>query len=175
MPDSKYSVYMPCSRSWVNPFDIQPTDKISIPDIARKLSRIYRFGGASPITVAQHCIMVAEAVEEEHKPYALLHDAYEALTFDCPRPIKHVIAFEFGYDAISYDEMEDRAIRRLFPMFGLMPGIPTEVLDADDLACQTEYDAMLAGGYYGVDLMNPDQAFHAFITAWAVCGRGVAV
>lgn len=173
MPD--YRVYMPCSRTWVDPFDIKSTDAISIPDIARKLSRIFRFGGSSPITVAQHCIMVAEAVEDEHKPYALLHDAFEALTFDVPRPVKPRTGFQFGADFVSYDEMEYRGLCRILQIFDILPHIPSEVREADDRACQLEYHALIAGGYdYGVQPMSSDQAFHAFITAWALCGRGVA-
>jgi hypothetical protein len=177
MPD--YRVYMPCSRTWVDPFDLDPAN-ITINDIARKLSRIFRFGGASPITVAQHCVMVAAFVDHEHKPYALLHDAYEALTFDCPRPVKRNTAFILGGETVSYNEIEDRMLARILKRFGLMSVIPPGVAYADDRACQLEYDALMRGGYakdFSADPEAPDLAMQNFITEWHLVRnrRGVAV
>lgn len=70
---------------------------IVIEDIAWALSRMPRFSGHSipyvPYSVAQHCIRVAEELEE-HGPdiqlYGLLHDAAEAYINDLPSPVKHI-------------------------------------------------------------------------------------
>jgi hypothetical protein len=83
------------SGRWVNPFDPDP-DQIHIGDIARALANLCRFGGHSRVfySVAQHCVIVSEHVEQrvaaaEDSLAALMHDATEAYLGDLPHPIKH--------------------------------------------------------------------------------------
>lgn len=79
---------------------------INIQDIAWGLSRMSRFCGQTvteiPYNVAQHCLFVANEVEEmliyhgkidqikRLELLALLHDAAEAYTGDLPSPVKHL-------------------------------------------------------------------------------------
>ena len=79
----------------VNPFDPDP-DQIELADIARALANQCRFGGhcLTFYSVAQHCVLVSELIEEEGGDAedalaALMHDAAEAYLGDLPHPIKH--------------------------------------------------------------------------------------
>src|SRR5690606_2723306 len=73
-------------------FDLaNPTaDMVDTADLAHSLSMQCRFNGhtSSFYSVAQHCLLVAELVPEEHKLAALLHDATEAYVGDLVRPLK---------------------------------------------------------------------------------------
>lgn len=81
----------------VDHFDLRPED-ISLPEIARRLSRIHRFASASPWTVAEHCLAAAAWAEaadlpESYLRCALLHDAAEAWLGDVPSPLKKRLRF----------------------------------------------------------------------------------
>lgn len=75
---------------------LNPTpDEICIEDIAHALSMICRYGGhvSRFYSVAEHCCIIADLVEQEGKDSsevlaALLHDASEAYVCDIPRPVK---------------------------------------------------------------------------------------
>lgn len=66
-------------------------------DIAARLSRIVRFNGAPrALSVAQHCVMGADALYRETGHAALaghfvLHDAHEAILGDIARPVVDLI------------------------------------------------------------------------------------
>ncbi|ESY72326.1 hypothetical protein X740_33295 [Mesorhizobium sp. LNHC221B00] len=63
-------------------------------DVAEGLARICRFGGAvpgNPYSVAQHCVVGADAALEETRDanvaaYFLLHDAHEFVFGDMTKP-----------------------------------------------------------------------------------------
>jgi uncharacterized protein len=83
------------SGRWVNPFDPDPS-QLDPDDIARALANQCRFGGHCRIfySVAQHCVIVSELIEErggdaEDAMAALMHDAAEAYLGDMPHPLKH--------------------------------------------------------------------------------------
>lgn len=66
---------------------------IDIDDIALSLSGIYRFGGRSQISVAQHCVMCCDYASHKGFPARvnlalLLHDAHEAYLGDISRPVR---------------------------------------------------------------------------------------
>jgi len=76
--------------------DPQP-DQIDINEIARSLSNTVRYRGFLRhgifYSVAEHCVHCAElAFKNRYTPgtvfYALMHDAAEAYTGDCPKPLK---------------------------------------------------------------------------------------
>lgn len=76
-------------------------------EIARGLSTIGRFGGAIDITfsVAQHSVLMAEAVEDETgdpelAAFCLLHDAHETPFGDIPSPTKAAIAEEMAASVV---------------------------------------------------------------------------
>lgn len=88
---------------FINP-DIE---QISIDDIVTSLSRNHRFGGFSPLKIAQHIIEVVELMvrkarednpditEEEIAEIVLvglLHDFPEYVVGDCPTPFKQLLA-----------------------------------------------------------------------------------
>lgn len=64
--------------------------QIRIDDICHGLAHVCRFNGQPRhhYSVAQHSLIVADIVPQEHKLAALLHDATEAYVADIARPIK---------------------------------------------------------------------------------------
>ncbi|RIA22635.1 hypothetical protein DFO61_3325 [Ectopseudomonas oleovorans] len=64
--------------------------QIRIDDICHGLAHVCRFNGQTRhhYSVAQHSLIVADIVPQEHKLAALLHDAAEAYMADIARPIK---------------------------------------------------------------------------------------
>ena len=71
------------------PLDPRP-EEIFIEDIAHALSLSCRFGGQCKkfYSVAEHCILAAEAAPNELKLTTLMHDSSEAYLSDVVRPIK---------------------------------------------------------------------------------------
>src|SRR4051812_20612492 len=71
------------------PLDAQPEDVDPL-DIAAALSMLCRYGGhvSRFYSVAEHCLLMSEAVAPEHALWALLHDATEAYMGDMVRPLK---------------------------------------------------------------------------------------
>jgi hypothetical protein len=103
-----------------SPLDPEP-GAIEVEDIAHALSHLCRFGGHSTIfySVAQHCCLVADAVERggaqpEEVLWALLHDASEAYLGDLPHPLKHRSAL-----GAFYREIEGPLQAAILERFGL--------------------------------------------------------
>jgi hypothetical protein len=104
---SKASAIQTYSGRRVSPFAPEPGD-IEIEDISHALSHLCRFGGhcRTFYSVAQHCCVVADAVEAaggdaETALAALLHDASEAYLGDLPHPLKHRSPLGEHYRAIE--------------------------------------------------------------------------
>lgn len=75
-------------------YPLDPTpDEIEWTDIAASLSKLCRYNGHTSgfYSVAEHCILLADAVPEEFALEALLHDAAEAYVGDLVAPIKSAI------------------------------------------------------------------------------------
>lgn len=64
-------------------------DQFVIEDIAHSLARQCRFTGHvyNHYSVAQHCCIVHDNVQERIRPHALLHDAHEAYLGDPAAPV----------------------------------------------------------------------------------------
>lgn len=101
-------------------------DMIALSDIARGLARLPRYLAQTNMlmTVAEHCMYVADNVPEEVRLEALLHDAAEAYTGDIPSPLKHLIK-----DSIK--PIEQRIERAIADRFKLQYPWPKAVKDMD--------------------------------------------
>jgi hypothetical protein len=111
--------------------DPKPED-INIRDIAHALSNLCRFGGHSPIfySVAEHSVLVSEAVPVKDALWGLLHDASEAYLCDIPRPFKQYLT--------NYKELEERIQRAIGDAFNLPWPIPEPVHFIDRNIVATE-------------------------------------
>ena len=119
------------------PLDPRP-DEIDAADIAHALSLLCRYGGHVDrfYSVAEHCVLMSEAVAPEHALAALLHDATEAYVVDVPRPLKRQLA--------GYREIEAAVWRAICLRFGLVGDLPAEVHEADNRILLTERDALMS-------------------------------
>jgi 5'-deoxynucleotidase YfbR-like HD superfamily hydrolase len=127
------------SGRYVNPLAVRAAD-IDIRDIAHHLSHICRYTGASPVhySVAQHCWLVSELLEQRH-PHdydlqlaGLLHDAAEYLFNDLASPVKSAPQMAW------YRELERETARLILRTFGLDDSLLARVKPADDLIFQRE-------------------------------------
>ncbi len=116
------------------PLDPRP-EEIHIEDIAHALAHQCRFGGHCRFfySVAQHSVLVSNAVPPEHALWGLLHDAAEAYLVDLPRPIKRYSEMGDLYRAI-----EGRLMKAICYRFMLPVDEPPEVKRADDVLLMTE-------------------------------------
>lgn len=116
----------------------RPAD-VSLLDIARHLSSINRFNGATwpRVNVACHSIRVARSVQS-HGPrlflLALLHDAHEAYVGDITTPVRHVI----GSTAI--EDLTRRIDAAIYAAVGIDPPTAAEqaVIESADRAALVE-------------------------------------
>lgn len=122
------------------------SDEVDTADIAHALSLLCRYGGHVDrfYSVAEHCVLMSQAVPPEHALVALLHDATEAYVCDVPRPLKRQLV---GYDAI-----EDGVWTVIAYRFGVALGLPRAVKDADNAILLTERNALMPRAErWGVD------------------------
>lgn len=92
-------------------------DDVTVKRIARGLGNICRYSGQvrTYYSVAEHSILVASQVPQEHQMAALLHDASEALGLgDLPAPVKALCP--------AYRELEAVVMAVVEQRFGLAPG-----------------------------------------------------
>ncbi len=146
--------------------------------IAKALSVIPRFNGLNPVgaySVAQHCVMGADAVANETgnstlAGFFLLHDAHEAYIGDWTRPTISVLsqAFTelFGVPAGWMDEAVHRVKSRIdaqiftkagLPVIGLPGPLPQPARDMDERMLQAEALALFGSKppQYGEDDLRP--------------------
>jgi hypothetical protein len=118
------------------PLDPQAED-LYLGDIAHALSLLCRYGGHVDrfYSVAEHCVLMSEAVAPEHALAALLHDATEAYVVDVPRPLKAVL--------LDYSPIEDRLWRVIAGRYGISATLPVEVVEADSRILLTERTALM--------------------------------
>lgn len=112
---------------------------IDIKDIAHALSNLCRFGGHTRqfYSVAEHSVRVARELNSRSLQLtALLHDAAEAYLVDMPRPVKKYIA--------GYEMMENRVMEAIARRFKIQFPLPKQVIDADNMLLEREYDELLA-------------------------------
>jgi uncharacterized protein len=114
-------------------FPMSPrVEDIDIHDIAHSLSMQCRFNGHCRefYSVAQHSVLVSQAVPAEFALWGLLHDAAEAYVSDLPRPVKKQIP--------TFGEAEDRLLEVIVKHFGLAWPMPEAVREMDDALLMTE-------------------------------------
>lgn len=113
-------------RVW--PLAPAPED-IHIQDIAHALSNQCRWGGHTRefLSVAQHCVMVAQWCPPGLQLVGLLHDAAEAYLQDLVRPLKRSLR---AAGITTYDDAETEMLNVVMQRFGL-PQLP---VDHDGLA-----------------------------------------
>ena len=132
------------------PMDPHPNDVDRL-DIAHALSLLCRYNGHIQrfYSVAEHCVLMSEAVAPEHALWALLHDATEAYVGDMIRPLKRSMP--------DYRAAEDRVMRAISVRFGIPDAMPAEVKDADNRILLTERDALMppSGHTWGQDGLVP--------------------
>lgn len=122
------------------------SDEIEPSDIAHALSLLCRYGGHIDrfYSVAEHCVLMSQAVAPENALVALLHDATEAYVGDVVRPLKRQLP---GYKVI-----EDRVWYTIAVRFGLDVMVPAEVKEADNRILITERLALMPKAErWGVD------------------------
>jgi uncharacterized protein len=162
------------SGRWVNPFDPDP-EQLDPGDIARALANQCRFGGHSRVfySVAQHCVIVSELVEEgggdaEDAFAALMHDATEAYLGDMPHPIKHRSPL-----GAAFKEAEAELEAAIRNRFAIKPDVP-EIKRVDRALLATERRAFSEETWHWPELESvepldieliawpPDEAAAAF-------------
>lgn len=118
------------------PLDPQPHE-IDREDIAHALSLLCRYGGHVDrfYSVAEHCVLMSQAVAPEHALAALLHDATEAYVVDVPRPLKSVL--------IGYHAIEIAVWVAICARFRIAGDLPAEVKEADNRILLTERAALM--------------------------------
>lgn len=100
-------------------------DDIDPGDISHALSMLCRYAGHVErfYSVAEHSVLMSQAVAPEHALAALLHDATEAYLVDVPRPVKRYLP--------EYVVLEQMAWTAICMRFGLELDLPAEVKQAD--------------------------------------------
>jgi len=138
-----------------DPIDIDPLD------IAHALSMLCRYNGHVDrfYSVAEHCILMSNAVPAKDALWALLHDATEAYVGDMIRPLKRFMP--------EYRTVEDRLMEAIASRFGLTGTMPASVKDADNRILLTERAALLsvspAPWGFGLEDLDP---LPVFISGW---------
>lgn len=120
-------------------------------DIAHALSQLCRFAGHIDrfYSVAEHCVLMSQAVPPEHALAALLHDATEAYVVDVPRPLKRYLP--------DYQAIEQQTWYAIAYRFGLDFELPAEVKDADNRILRNERAALFsrAEAWPAIDDLEP--------------------
>jgi uncharacterized protein len=118
------------------PLDPRPRD-FDITDIAHALSMLCRYNGHVDqfYSVAEHCVLISQAVRPEYALDGLMHAAAEAYVGDMIRPLKVNIG--------QYKAIEDGILYVLAGRFGTTWPIPEEVHEASNRILLTERAALL--------------------------------
>ena len=106
--------------------------KIPIEVIAHSLSNLCRFTGHTEefYSVAQHSVLVSEAVPKEFALQGLMHDVAEVVTGDISTPFKLLLA--------DLEEIEERIEAEMYTSYGLPAKLDPVVKQADIAVFATE-------------------------------------
>jgi hypothetical protein len=112
-------------------------EEILIEDIAHSLSLLCRFAGHSErfYSIAEHCVHIADWIDDEHKLTALLHDASEAYLVDIPKPVKMHLP--------DYVKIEKHLEEVISNKFGMQFPFHPMVKEGDNRILITERDTLL--------------------------------
>lgn len=139
---------MSSSSSWMQTYSgrqfwpLEPkAEHLAIEDIAHSLANQCRFAGHTTrfYSVAQHSVLVSQAVSEESALWGLLHDASEAYLVDFPRPLKYDGEFRERY---KFFEGELMAV--ICEKYKLPIDMPADVKQADEVLLATEKRDLMA-------------------------------
>jgi hypothetical protein len=110
-------------------------EEVHIDDVAKHLSRLCRFGGATNkfMSVAEHCWHCSQIVPEHEALEALLHDAAEAYVGDMIRPLKTLPGL-----GDLYLKVESGIERVVAERFDLVYPWPKSVKKADEFVVGAE-------------------------------------
>jgi hypothetical protein len=140
MPENLYTPN--CARTvsgrYVNLIDPDPAT-LDLGDITWALANVPRFGGhlPQPWSVAQHSLLVASLVPEEHKLQALGHDFSEAFLQDLHPDLKANVP--------EYKVVEERMMQAIAKRFGMPWPMSPEVKAADKHALEIEWKYIMLG------------------------------
>ena len=106
-------------------------------DIAESLAKQCRFNGHCKefYSVAQHSVLVANAVPSPYHLYGLLHDAHEAFIGDITRPVKNLIGRNYIKDI---EQKIDHAIYKAAGVEAPSDAIHALIKEADNRVLATE-------------------------------------
>ena len=136
MKDHRWIVTYSGTKFW--PLDPDP-ELMRIEDVAHHLSNICRFTGACRFhySVAQHSVLVSQAVYEKYGLWGLLHDAAEAYLADVSAPVKPAFP--------EWKEAEERILKVVAGKYGLPWPMPHAVKRADGAMAVVEWDVLMKG------------------------------
>jgi hypothetical protein len=145
----------------VNLLEFKEFHYITPERIAKALSRLKRYCGNSPMSVAQHCIRGAEAFMLSGNPYLayifLHHESFtEAIGFgDIPGPVKAIL----GENLKIYENKTEETIARYF---GFEYPFPKEIKIMDKNLAQDEMTSMSLEKYC-INIMSEQTAYDEFL------------
>lgn len=155
-----YPLDVPCQGVSFDLFDPDP-NLFSLEHIAKCLGAIVRYLGGTkqPISVAEHCMMVAQLLREEGydtniQLAGLLHDASEAYLGDICKPLKDFLKKECS----GFKDLFNTWDTAVYKRFGvnIVGNLEAIVKQADIKACTIElqYDRELSSGKNKVECVN---------------------
>jgi len=130
------------------PLDPRP-EEVEIQDIAHALSNMCRYGGHCRefYSVAQHSVLVSQALSPEYKLWGLLHDAGEAYVVDIPRPLKRFLT--------NYAEIEKGVMNAVCDKFDMARKMPDEVKRVDNAILADEMPQLMKSPPRPWNLIEP--------------------
>lgn len=141
------------------PFDPK-IEQIDIVDIAHALSNLCRYNGhcSEFYSVAEHSILVSQAVSKENALWGLLHDAAEAYICDIPSPFKKYLEQYAGYESVILELIKEK--------FDLIGDIPKEVMFIDKQIQVNEMEALFPIRLDECELKDVEPVKDVIIKCW---------
>jgi hypothetical protein len=170
------------------PLDPREED-VELDDIAHSLSMIPRYNGHTKkfYSVAEHSILLSNAVAPQHALWALFHDAAEAYLIDVTKPVKSFLFANIHYhgetssncEVVPIKTVENRILRVIADKVGLTWPPDDMVNQADQRIVVDEKNQAYANNIgwdhtRGIRPLNiklhfwsPEEAKKQFLARWA--------